>query len=128
MDNNPVEGLLSSLNDLPGFAGKVGDDINEILELLSGKACGDLNSAIDEITSLTNTNQLLNNILDDTRGIFTSLEKITGITDGQASENSQCFDAVSKQVSQQMNSLWGGSPTKRRLLLLGTADNTSGTF
>ena len=67
MNDNPVDGLLRNLNILQGFGAKLDGDIGGITRLLSDKACGDLNSAIGDITSLTNANKLLNGILSDTR-------------------------------------------------------------
>ena len=78
MNDNLVEGLLSNLNGLQGFGAKLDGDIGGITRLLSDKACGDLNSLIDNITSLANTNELLNDILSDTGGIFPALEGIAG--------------------------------------------------
>ena len=126
MNDNPVDGLLRNLNILQGFGAKLDGDIGGITRLLSDKACGDLNSAIGDITSLTNANKLLNGILSDTGGILPALEGITGIKNGLESKDSECFGAVSSQVSEQMNTFLGRSPTRRKLLLLGVVDGIVG--
>ena len=126
VNDNPAAGLLSDLNRLQGFGAKLEGDISGITRLLSDKACGDLNSAIDGVTSLANGNKLLNGILSDTGGILPALEGITGIKNGLESKDRECFGAVSSQVSEQMNTFLGRSPTRRKLLLLGAVDNTVG--
>ena len=127
MSDKPVKGLLSSLNTLPGFGNKLDSDIGDITRLLSDKACGDLNSAIDDVTSLANANKLLNVILSDTGGIFPALEGIAGIKNGvKSADTTECFGAVSMQVTEQMNTFLGRSPTRRKLLLLGVVDDIVG--
>ena len=126
VNDNPVEDLLSDLNILQGFGAKLDGDIGGITRLLSDKACGDLNSAIDDITSLANANKLLNGILSNRGGILPALEGITGIKNGLESKDNECFGAVSSQVSEQMNTFLGRSPTRRKLLLLGVVDGIVG--
>ena len=126
VSDKPVRGLLGNLNRLSGFGNKLDGDIGGIKRLFSDKACGDLNSAVDDITSLANANKLLNDILGDTGGLFPALEGIAGIKNGEESEDTKCFGAVSMQVTEQMNTFLGRSPTRRKLLLLGIVDDIVG--
>ena len=117
------DGIFKSLSTLQNFSGDLNDDIEGIKEILTIKACGEMNSAIGNITSLSNANHLLKNILDSTRGILPILEGIVGIQNGMDEETSECFDAVKSAFENQVSSFMGRSATRRRLLMLSGVNN-----
>ena len=122
-----VDGAYSKLSTLKALPDDLATDISGIKNLMSDKACGDMNSAISNITSLTETTSFLKNILNTTSGLLSFLEGIAGIRNGIKGGTSQCFSAVNTAIGNQMNIFMGQSPTRRRLLLIpSVVDNAVG--
>ena len=118
-----IDGIYNKLSSLKSLPDDLTADINGIKTLLSGKACGEMNSAINNLTSLTNANKLVANILNPATGLLSALEGIAGIQNGIQSGTSQCLNAVNTAFGNQMSTFLGPSPTRRRLLLLNNLIN-----
>ena len=122
-----VDGAYSKLSTLKALPDDLATDISGIKNLISDKACGDMNSAINNITFLTETTSFLKNILNTTSGLLSILEGIAGINNGIQGGTSQCFSAVNTAIGNQMSIFMGQSPTRRRLLLVPSVlDNVVG--